>query len=130
VQSTQVGITSSPFQQAFDLSVPGPSKKVYKCTAQIHKKSNDLINRTTINQDFLLGLLHDETFTTTPISLITTMHLGSLTAQSVIQLHPINPFTDKQLDLLGTVPEQVCHFSSFYIFVYDAQRSAGEQLAN
>jgi hypothetical protein len=27
-----------------------------------------------------------------------------------------NPFTDEQLNLLGTVPKQVCHFSSLYIF--------------
>jgi len=28
----------------------------------------------------------------------------------------INPFTNEKLDLLGTVPKQVCHFSSLSIF--------------
>jgi len=30
--------------------------------------------------------------------------------------HSINPFTYEQLNLLDTVPKQVCHFSSLYIF--------------
>jgi len=28
----------------------------------------------------------------------------------------INPFTDEQLNLLGTLPKQVCYFSSLYKF--------------
>jgi len=27
-----------------------------------------------------------------------------------------NPFPDEQLNLLGTAPKQVCHFSSLYIY--------------
>jgi len=32
------------------------------------------------------------------------------------QLKQINPFTDEDLNLLDTVPKQVCNFSSPYIF--------------
>jgi len=31
-------------------------------------------------------------------------------------LNVFNPFTDEQLNLLGTLPKQVYHFSSLYIF--------------
>jgi hypothetical protein len=41
----------------------------------------------------------------------------------------VNPFPDKQLNLHGVVPEQICILFHFLYFVYDAKRSAGEQLA-
>jgi len=40
-----------------------------------------------------------------------------------------NPFTDKQLNLLGIVPKPVCHFGSLSVFCLGSKRYAGEQLA-
>jgi len=37
--------------------------------------------------------------------------------QTLFSQHQIsNPFTDKQLNLLGNVPKQACHFGSVFVF--------------
>jgi len=41
-----------------------------------------------------------------------TWHLLNRFVKDFFKLTPLNPFTDEQLNLLGIVPKEVCHFTS------------------
>ena len=50
------------------------------------------------------------------LKIIKLLAMAKLIAKFAVANLNINPFADEQLNLLGTVPKQVFHFSSLYIF--------------
>ena len=89
----------------------------------INKFCNNLFWQLVKNKDTLYSTsYHRQSWV-----MLTTEHMTTEQLTHNFQMHPFivliifNPFTDKQLNLFGTVPKQVCYFSSLSIFCFECK---------